>query len=279
LFSTALIVFREVVEIALVVSIVMAATKSVARRGLWVAAGLALGIVGACLVAAFTDAIAALAEGLGQEVFNASIMFVAVIMLTWHSVWMGKHGREMAQQMSAVGKAVATGSSSLTGLMLVVGLTVLREGSEVVLFLYGIAAGEAGQYGPMALGAAIGVAGGMLIGAGMYLGLVQISTRRLFSVTNVLITLLAAGMASQGAGFLVDANVLPAFGYEVWDTSSILSDSGILGKMLHTLIGYTAQPSGIQVIVYLLTLVLILGLSRWFGQPVMRGKKPHAQAA
>lgn len=262
MLSTAVIVFREVLEAALVVSIVLAATKGVPGRAWWVSAGLLGGVVGAAFIAAFADVISAWASGMGQEVFNAGVMFVATIMLAWHSIWMGKHGREMAQQLSQVGRAVAAGRRPLTGLAIVVGVAVLREGSEAVLFLYGIAAGDPGQAPQMIAGGALGVLGGVGLGAGMYAGLLQIPLQRLFSVTNALIVLLAAGMASQGTGFLVSAGWLPSWGDTVWDTSWLLKESSVVGKMLHTLVGYTARPAGIQIVAYVATLLVIVLLAR-----------------
>ncbi|KVD89671.1 iron permease [Burkholderia sp. ABCPW 14] len=262
MLSTAVIVFREVLEAALVVSIVLAATKGVPRRGWWVSGGLLGGVIGAALIAAFADVISAWASGMGQEVFNAGVMFVAVIMLAWHSIWMGKHGREMAQQLSSVGKAVAAGSRPLTGLAVVVGVAVLREGSEAVLFLYGIAAGDPEQTPQMIVGGVLGVLGGVGLGVAMYAGLLQIPLQRLFSVTNALIVLLAAGMASQGVGFLVSAGWLPSWGDTVWDTSWLLKESSVVGKMLHTLVGYTARPAGIQIAAYVVTLLVIVLLAR-----------------
>ncbi|KVE42075.1 FTR1 family iron permease [Burkholderia sp. BDU5] len=262
MLSTAVIVFREVLEAALVVSIVLAATKGVPRRGWWVSGGLLGGVIGAALIAAFADVISAWASGMGQEVFNAGVMFVAVVMLAWHSIWMGKHGREMAQQLSSVGMAVAAGSRPLTGLAVVVGVAVLREGSEAVLFLYGIAAGDPGQTPQMIVGGVLGVLGGVGLGVGMYAGLLQIPLKRLFSVTNALIVLLAAGMASQSVGFLVSAGWLPSWGDAVWDTSWLLKESSVVGKMLHTLIGYTARPAGVQIAAYVVTLLVIALLAR-----------------
>ncbi|KVN07768.1 MULTISPECIES: FTR1 family protein [unclassified Burkholderia] len=262
MLSTAVIVFREVLEAALVVSIVLAATKGVRGRTWWVSGGLLGGVVGAALIAAFADVISAWASGMGQEVFNAGVMFVATIMLAWHSIWMGKHGREMALQLSQVGRAVAAGSRPLTGLAIVVGVAVLREGSEAVLFLYGIAASDPGQTPQMIVGGALGVLGGVGLGAGMYAGLLQIPLKRLFSVTNALIVLLAAGMASQGVGFLVSAGWLPSWGDTVWDTSWLLKESSVVGKMLHTLVGYTARPAGIQIVAYVATLLVIVLLAR-----------------
>ena len=267
MLSTALIVFREILEAALVVSIVMAATKGVPRRGFWISAGLFAGVLGACLIAVFADEISEWASGMGQELFNASVMLIAVLMLAWHSIWMGRHGRELSLQLNDLGQAVARGQKPLTGLAIVVGVAVLREGSETVLFLYGIAAGDPGQTGQMLAGGLIGIAGGVIAGATIYFGLLRIAMRHLFKVTNSLIILLAAGMASQGVGFLVAADWLPAFGDTVWDSSWLLTDNSILGKMLHTLVGYTAQPAGIQVLAYVMTICSILLLMRFFGQP------------
>jgi high-affinity iron transporter len=278
MLSTALIVFREVLEAALVVSIVLAATKGVPNRGWWVGAGLLGGVIGAGLIAAFADVISSWASGMGQEVFNACVMFLAVSMLAWHSIWMSKHSREMAQQISAAGKAVAAGSRPLTGLTVVVGVAVLREGSEAVLFLYGIAAGDPGQAPQMALGGLLGVFGGIGLGAGMYAGLLQIPLKRLFAVTNAMIVLLAAGMASQGMGFLISAGLVPSWGDTVWDTSWLLKETSIVGKMLHALVGYTARPAGIQIAAYLATLFVILFLARRIGRPDMAARQPRGAA-
>ena len=266
MLPTAIIVFREVLEASLVVGIVLAASRGVARRGAWVTGGVGAGILGAVLVAAFAGAIAAAVDGIGQELFNAAILFTAVAMLGWHNIWMNRHGRELAAAAATLGKAVLGRSRPLYALALVVGIAVLREGSEVVLFLYGIAiASGMGTFGMLG-GGLLGLAGGAAIGAVIYLGLLSIPLRQLFGVTSWLILLLAAGMASQAAAFLMQANLLPALGNELWDTSSVLSELSMLGLLLHALIGYSAQPAGIQVVFYLATLIVIGTLMRVTGR-------------
>jgi high-affinity iron transporter len=262
MLATAIIVFREVLEASLVVGIVLAASRGVLRRGIWVGGGIAAGVLGAALVAACAGVIAAAVNGIGQELFNAAILFTAVAMLGWHNIWMNRHGRELAANAALLGRAVLGGSRPLYALAMVVGIAVLREGSEIVLFLYGIAiASGVGALGMLA-GGVIGLAGGVATAAVIYLGLIAIPLRRLFSVTSLLILLLAAGMASQGASFLMQANLLPSFGNNLWDTSFILSDNSMLGVLLHVLIGYSAQPAGIQVVFYLATLLVIGTLMR-----------------
>jgi len=259
-----LIVFREVFEAGLIVGIVMAVTSGVTGRGRWVAGGVAAGVLGACAVAVFTGGLSQLFSGNGQELFNAGILSFAVVMLGWHNVWMARHGRELAAEMRAAGEAVVTGSKSLFALAVVVTVAVLREGSEVVLFLYGIAASEGGANAGMVIGGFIGLILGSLVCLLTYLGLITIPARYLFAVTSTLITFLAAGMAAQAIAFLEQANVLTALDQTVWDTSWILSDASFLGRALHTLIGYVDQPTAMQLIVYAATLAAIMVLMKLF---------------
>jgi high-affinity iron transporter len=263
-----IIVFREVLEAALIVSIVMAATRGLPGRGLWTAAGIVVGAAGAGLVALFAGAIASAASGMGQELFNAGVLFLAVGMLAWHSIWMTSHGAELGRRMSEVGLRVKEGRQPLYVLTVVTGLAVLREGAEVVLFLYGIAANEGpGKAAAMLTGGLIGVGAGAALGFTLYFGLLRVPLRHLFSVTNWMIILLAAGLASQGAAFLTQADLLPTLGGSLWDTSWLLSERNLLGGILHTLVGYSSRPDGIQLLFYVATLVAIGGLTWLMNRP------------
>jgi high-affinity iron transporter len=263
MLSALIIVFPEVIEAGLIVGIVLAATKGVPRRAQWVAYGVIAGVLGACVVAAFAGEIANLFEGAGQELFNASILLLAVLMLTWHNVWMAGHGRAMARDMKNVGAAVASGERPLTALSVVVGVAVLREGSEVVLFLYGIASQGGTSNLAMLTGGFLGLAAGAAISALMYFGLLAIPAHRLFSVTSGLITLLAAGMAAQAVLFVQQAGHLQFLMNTVWNTSWLLPEGSLAGRLLHTLVGYTDQPNGLQLIVYAGVIASITMLSRW----------------
>ncbi|MDE3016080.1 MAG: FTR1 family protein [Pseudomonadota bacterium] len=265
MLATIVIVFREIIEAGLVIGIVLAASRGVPRRGFWVTYGIMGGAIGACLVAVFAGSINAAMSGFGQEWFNVTVLLLAVLLLIWHNVWMARHGREIAVQMKAVGEAVARGQRSLLALAIVVGIAVLREGSEIVLFLYGIAvSGGESAVGMMASGA-VGLALGAGLSALMYSGLLRIPTRHLFTVTGVLIALLAAGMAAQAAFFLQEAQVITSFDRIMWNSSWLVSDGSIAGKILHTLIGYTARPTEMQLMVYVTTLAIIFTLMRLFG--------------
>lgn len=267
MLAALVIVFREVFEAGLIVGIVMAVTAGVPGRALWVSGGVVAGVLGACVVALFTGGLSQLFGGAGQEVFNAGILGFAVLMLTWHNVWMSRHGRELVAELRAAGEAVVSGSKSLFALAVVVAIAVLREGSEVVLFLYGVAAAQGGGSWGMVAGGVAGLVLGSSVCLLTYLGLITIPTRYLFSVTSALIALLAAGMAAQAIAFLEQANIVTALDQTVWDTSWLLRDSSFPGRALHTLIGYVDQPTAMQVVVYTLTLAVIVVLMKLFAAP------------
>jgi high-affinity iron transporter len=262
MLGSLIIVFREVIEAGLIVGIVLAVTQGVPRRGLFVCGGVAAGLLGASLLAVFAGALAEAMAGVGQELFNAGVLALAVIMLSWHNIWMASHGREMAASLREAGQAVAEGSKSLMALAIVVAVAVLREGSEVVLFLYGIAASGSAGFGSLLLGGLLGLALGAALSALMFFGLVKVPARHLFAVTTTLITFLAAGMAAQSVVFLQQAGIVTALSRTLWDTSWILPDDSLFGRVLHTLFGYVDQPSGMQVLVYGATLAGIFVATR-----------------
>ena len=265
MLAALIIVFREVFEAGLIVGIVLAVTGSVPHRNRWIGGGVLAGALAACLVAAFAGALSRLFAGMGQELFNAAILSIAVTMLTWHNVWMAHHGREIAGEMRAVGQAVADGTKSLLALAVVVGVAVLREGSEVALFLYGVVASDGGSAASLAVGGFIGLALGAAVCFLTYFGLMHIPPRALFATTTVLITLLAAGMAAQAVAFLERANWLTSLDTVVWDSGALISETSIAGRTLHTLIGYTDQPTEMQLVVYATVLLVTFVLMRLTG--------------
>ena len=267
MFVSLILVFREAMEAGLIVGIVLAASAGVRARGRWIAGGIAAGLTGACLVAAFAGALSNALQGTGQETFTATILLFAVAMLTWHVVWMSHHGKQMAAEFRQIGKEVQLGQRSLFALAVVVAVAVLREGAEVVLFLYGVVVGSQTGVVSLVTGGVVGLLLAAVMSWMLYRGLLAIPLHKLFKVTNGLIALLAAGMAGQAAAVLHAADILPSWGERMWDTSFILEDNSLVGKALHALIGYAARPPGIQVAAWVATLAMLYVLSHIIGRP------------
>jgi high-affinity iron transporter len=256
-----LIVFREVIEAGLIIGIVLAATRGARGSRIWIGGGVLAGAAGAALVAVFAQALTEAVAGRGQELFNAGVLATAVVMLAWHNIWMARHGRELASNLAEVGRAAASGAKPFVALSIVVALAVLREGSEVALFLYGILVSGETAWNLLAGGIA-GLALGALVSIATFYGLVTIPARHLFAVTTALITILAAGLAAQCVGFLQQAWIVTTLTQTAWDTSAILPDGSVIGRVLRTLIGYTDRPSQLQIVVYIITLAAILSASK-----------------
>jgi high-affinity iron transporter len=239
MFGAALIVLRESLEAALLI-------------------GIGAGLLGSLVVAGLTEHIAQWADGTGQELFNAGVLGVAVLMLGWHNIWMASHAAEMVQNAKGVAHSVRQGERDLSAIAVLIAMAVLREGSETVLFLYSLATSTP-DTSSIALGGILGLAGGIGAGLAMYFGLLRIPLRWFFGVTAGLILLVAAGMAGQVARFLIQADYLPPLQSPLWDTSSLLPMDSAAGGVLHMLIGYEAEPTGMQFIFYATTLAVILG--------------------
>ena len=256
--------FREVLEAALIIAIVLGASRGIAGRGRWVGGGIALGLLGASIVATLASVASSAFSGDGQSILNAIILLGAVAMLTWHNVWMSSHGRKHSSEVTAVSSSVQSGHRPLVALLVITFAAVMREGSEAVLFLWAIAtSGE--QSLNMFMGGLGGVIAGITVGLLLYFGLLRIPIRHFFSITSWLILLLSAGLAAQAAGFLNQAGLLPALGNGVWNTSNILSQTSLVGQLLHILVGYIARPSGIQVVFYVGTFLIMLTLMHTCG--------------
>ena len=260
MFGTGLIVFRETLEAALFVGILAAATRLVANRTRWLALGAALGVLGSLLMAAAMEHISSWANGLGQDLVNATILGVALLMLAWHTIWVSAHAQEMTQDARRLGQELTQGAETLWAVALAVAMTVLREGAETVLFVAGLVTGSAESAGAMMIGACLGLISGVTAGWLIYRGLGQVKPRRLFAITNVLILMLAGSLASQLAKTLQQADWLHWLSDNAWDSSSVLSNDSLLGMLLHGLVGYDASPSQLQVLFYVVASVLI-GLS------------------
>ncbi|MSP04698.1 MAG: iron permease [Acetobacteraceae bacterium] len=257
MLAIAVIIFREALEAALIIGTVMAASFGIPGRNRWISAGVGIGILGAFIVALAAGEIAMAFAGAGQELLNAAVLLLAVGMLAWHNIWMARHGAEMAAQARQVGEAIRIGARPLTALTAIAAAATLREGAETVLFISGIAASADETILAMTLGGLGGLLGGIVTGGAIYAGLLRIPLARLFTVMGWLLLLLAAGLSAQAAGFLIQADLLPALGDQLWDTSFILSEKSLLGRILHTLIGYVARPAGVQILAYVATIAAI----------------------
>lgn len=261
MLSTAIIIFRETLEISMILSVVLAATRGLAGRMRWILGGFLAGLSGAGVVALFAEAISNAASGMGQEFFNALILFTAATVIGWTAVWVRIHAREMVTHFREVGQEVTSGKLPGISLAVVIGLALLREGSEIVLFIYSMTLTQ--SVASIIFGSIFGLLLGSIVGAALYFGIIKMSPKYMFKVTGILLILLVAGLSAQGAGYLTAAGFFSTLSTPLWNTSWLLSEDSVVGKALHSLIGYTARPSLVQLMFYMGTLLGLFCLTTY----------------
>jgi len=255
--GTFVITLREGFEAALILGIVYTYLQKIgaerhygyATRGglLGVLASIALGVVVTLLSGPLLD--------LGPDVIGLAVIFVAVIVLTWHGYWMRQHARAMKGEVQRkIDEAQATHRMWIIGVIAFTG--VFREGAETVLFMWGLLTQATTTSGwASALGALLGLIMAASLGWAIFRGGRYVSLQSFFGVTSIFLLLLAAGMFSTGIGRLEVMGFLPATP-TAWDTTFLLDDHGLVGGFLNGLIGYRSRPTMLEAGSYLLYLIV-----------------------
>jgi len=254
-----LVTLREGIEAALIVSIILAYLHQLGRwdRSFLVWWGTGLAAATSLAVGAVIFAAAGEFEGTGEQLFEGLVSLTAVGVLTWMIFWMRRQGSRIRSALrERVDSALLGGGFALASLAFVV---VLREGVETGLFLFAAvkatARGAGGAWGQVA-GAALGLAGALLLGYLIYRGGVRLDIRAFFKVTGGLILIVAAGLFAFAVHELQEAGVLPFLAGTAFDVSSILSDERGIGSVLRALIGYQADPTVLEVLAWVGYLVV-----------------------
>lgn len=271
-----LLSFREGLEAALIIGIVLAylGKTGQGQRKAEVWTGAAGAIIVSLVFALALFAMGAGFEGRAEEVFEGVTMLLAAGLLTWMIFWMHSKGGAIKGELERGVKAATTGRGRW-GLLLLAFLAVVREGIELALFL--ISALFASSALATVAGAAIGLAAAVAVGLLIFVGAQRLDLRRFFTVTGILLIIVAAGMVGRGVHELNEAGVMPALIEHVWSTQSILSDDSTVGSVLKALLGYTDAPSLSQVLAYVAYLAAV-GIAIVRRQPApersRQGKSP-----
>jgi high-affinity iron transporter len=255
--SALVIALREGIEMSLIAGIVLAYLTQVgarrAHRWVWLGVGAAVAVSLGFL--AVLNLLNAEFTGSTEQVFEGATMLLAAAFLTWMIFWMLRQARYLKSELQqAVQETLAAGGAAW-GICLLVFFAVVREGVETALLLFA-APGEG-----KLLGSVIGLAAAIGIGVLIYAFGRRIDLRTFFKVTGVLLVLFAAGLVTHGVHEFVEAGAING-GPVIFDLSASLPDKDGPGAMLRSLLGYSADPTLVEVIAYVTYLVLALVLWR-----------------
>ncbi len=245
-----LVTVREGVEMALVITILLGYLRSTGQRRhfreVWLGAGVAAAI---CL--AIGTALEIASRELDQQIvegFEGFTMLFAVVLLTAMAFWMKRQARGISAELRAqVDQAL--GAGSVAALVLLAASSVGREGLETTLFLFA-GSTTAGADLSFALGGVLGFAVAAFIGAGIYQGSSRIPLKPFFTISGVVVIVLAAGLASNGIAHLHESGLFSNIGVRPWDTDTLIASTSTLGQFLNTLLGYDSAPALAQIVLY-----------------------------
>ena len=260
-----IILFRETLEAALVVGIVLGylvrAGQNEYRKSVYL--GLAAGVAASVSGAFGFQILAGGFSGRAEEIFEGITMLAGAVLLTTLIIWVIRKSAKTAELERKVANRIE--GTRRAGLFLLIFFAVLREGIESVIFLSAarFASGENNL-----LGAGLGLAAAVALGLLLFRGSLRINLRSFFAVTNILLILFAAGLVAGGVHELQEAGVIPIVLEHVWDINPdasgdsypVLHENGLLGSIAKGLFGYNGNPSLIEVLSYLGYLISVLSI-------------------
>jgi high-affinity iron transporter len=249
MIAAGLIAFREGLEAALIIGIVLGYLSKIGQNGkkrlAW--AGVAVAVILSFAIALVIQAVGAELEPPAEPIFEGLTMFVAVIMLTWMIVWMRRQARGLKSSLEH-NLQTALSSGQNRALFLATFVAVFREGIETALFLSAAAFASDGL--DTLTGAIAGLVIAALVGYLLYGATVRLNLRTFFNVTSVLLLVFAAGMFARGIGEFQEVSLLPVISERVYDLSALVPADSTFGQLLEAIIGYNPSPSLLQVIGY-----------------------------
>lgn len=255
MLKIAIVIFRECLEIALLIGIILASTKHIKNSRMYVLTGAMIGLVLASSIAFCVRGISRTYGPNGDVLLDAAIILITTIIISWTVVWMQGYTQKIKHNIAELSEKITAKTASTMILTASIAVTILREGAEIILFIYSIASTEQISANDYIIGLGIGGISGFIAGVVIYLGIIKLSGKYIFKVSTILLIFIAAGLASQAAGILTSAGVINIMTEELWDSSWFVGNNTIIGKILSTTIGYDSKPNGIQLIFYLVTIL------------------------
>ena len=256
MLAAAIITYREILEICLIIGIISAALDNLEAKRRILFSGVIGGIICSSMIALFINYISNSFDNNGQEILNIFILSISILCIGITIVWINKNAKNLHHKITLAKERLINDEVNSLALIIIIILAISREGAELILFLHGVYASGA-PLSDIATGVSIGAVIGMSIGISLYAGLVRIPVKYFFKVINIMLVLLAAGMASQLANLLTSADLVSVLYTQVWDTSWLIDERDTAGKILHSLIGYSSRPTQLQLVFYISTIMII----------------------
>lgn len=261
MITAALIIFREIFEIALIISIITASTNNIKNSKKSIAYGILLGIILSIIFGVFFNFISSAFSGAGQEIFNLIVILITIVLIIYTIVWMKNSAASYNQKIKQKSYLISTGAEHLYSLTLIIAFALLREGVEISLFISGMIITGV-NFEQIIIGTVIGISLGIVATMTIYFGILRLSHRYFFTITSWLLIVLAISLATELARILLSLGILSNYSYPIWDSSWLISDDSLVGNFLGVFIGYHAKPSLVEIFFAIFTLLAVIIINK-----------------
>ncbi len=263
MIKLSIILFREFLEISLIVNIIAASTQSILHSRLYIFLGLLFGALASLLFGHFTGYIANSFDGIGEEMLNVIILLITSFAILWTIIWMKIEQIKIKNSALDIANKISEDKYQKIMISFIVASSVIREFTEIALFSYGIISSSNVRVYEYILSLLIGGTMGLLVGLILYQSLKAIAKKYLFKIFSILLLLISASMASEAAKILNSSGIILWLSDPIWNTSNLISDTGIIANTLKLLsIGYSSSPSIMEAIFYMIPIMIFLIFSR-----------------
>ncbi len=261
MLSASLIIFREIIEISIIISVIYSSIEEYNKKNIVILKGVAIGLFFSIIFAVFMDRITESFDGMGQEIINSIIMISAICLITYSITWMKSNVTQFSNNLKQAALKEESNKIPKLSIILIIATSFIREGTEIILFSYGVLSSSQISKYSFFLGAALGLCAAVLVVISLNFGLMKTKTKQIFSATTILLILIASSMSAQVANNLISMGLFDSLSSELWDSSWLISDTSILGQILNAFMGYVSKPNTLEILFYFGTLTILVTLN------------------
>ncbi|MHB8482844.1 MAG: FTR1 family iron permease [Nitrospiria bacterium] len=273
MIGTFIISWRESIEAALLVGILMVYLKKIGQRQnlVYIYIGVLSGILASILFGYLSNKASFLFEGIGEDVFSAVILLLAVVILTYMVIWMSESAKNLRGKIHQKVDS-AFEQKKLWALSFLAFSGVFREGIETVLFLWGVFIQNKGtsSFSLFLLSGVAGIILAVVMAWFFFKGFGHLDMKKFFQITGLILLFMSAGMLVSAIGKLESAGLMPPLLTQVWNSSWLIDERTLLGHLFSGFLGYRAKPSLMELLAYLLYFIAIV---LWLWRPSLKFHK------
>ncbi|KAF8818823.1 FTR1 family iron permease [Rickettsia endosymbiont of Cardiosporidium cionae] len=258
MFKIFIILFRESLEIAILLGIFFAIARNIKNLKFYVILGVSIGSILSIILSFIIYGIQFVIDDEYLNLLDAVIILCTSGFITWTVVWIQDYSKFIQNNLILLSSKAHLNFINMFIFVFIVAFTIFREGAEIVLFVYGTMTSVQIALYDCILGIILGALAGGVLGIAIQYGLLKISVKYVFRVSSTMLVLIASGLSAEAAGILTSSGIVNIFTSELWNSSWLIDHNSVFGKIFAAVTGYDAKPNALQLIFYFCNMIITI---------------------